>query len=144
MTAQAHIATTADSGSKNPDRRRRSLFTRFAQHVSAYAGKPITFIAALSIIVLWAVSGPIFGFNDTWQLVINTSTTIITFLMVFVIQNSQNRDTAALQIKLDELISKLEGPREILLDLEELDDAELEKLRAEFEAMAEKARQKGG
>lgn len=119
---------------------KRSLFTRFAQHVSAYAGKPATFVVALAIIVLWGVSGPIFGFNDTWQLVINTSTTIITFLMVFVIQNSQNRDTAALQIKLDELISKLQGPREILLDLEELDEDELEKLRAEFEALAEKAR----
>lgn len=119
---------------------KRSAFTRFSQAVARYAGKPATFVGAVAIIAVWGISGPLFGFNDTWQLVINTSTTIITFLMVFVIQNSQNRDTAAMQIKLDELISKLEGPREILLDLEELDEAELEKLRAEFEAIARKAR----
>ena len=86
------------------------------------------------------MSGPFFGFNDTWQLVINTSTTIVTFLMVFIIQNSQNRDTAAMQIKLDELINKLEGAREELLDLEELDEDKLEEMRAEFEELARKAR----
>jgi len=119
---------------------RRSAFTRFSQKVASYAGKPATFVGAVAIIILWGISGPLFGFNDTWQLVINTSTTIITFLMVFVIQNSQNRDTAALQIKLDELISKLEGPRDILLDLEELDEADIEKVRAEFETIARRAR----
>lgn len=143
MAKQA-VTTSKRSGARRLGKPRRSLFTRFAQKVSAYAGKPATFIAALGIIVLWGLSGPFFGFNDTWQLVINTSTTIITFLMVFVIQNSQNRDTAALQIKLDELISKLEGPREILLDLEELDDDALEELRAEYEAIAGKARRAGG
>lgn len=143
MAKQA-VTTSKRSGARRTARPKRSLFTRFSHHVSAYAGKPVTFVVALGIIVMWGLSGPLFGFNDTWQLVINTSTTIITFLMVFVIQNSQNRDTAALQIKLDELISKLEGPREILLDLEELDDDALEKLRAEFEAMAEKARKAGG
>jgi low affinity Fe/Cu permease len=95
---------------------------------------------ALAIIVVWALSGPLFGFNDTWQLVINTSTTIVTFLMVFIIQNSQNRDTAAIQIKLDELIDKMEGAREELLDLEELDEDKLEEMRQDFEEMARKAR----
>lgn len=118
----------------------RSVFTRLSQATAHWAGKPQTFFVALAIIVVWAASGPFFGFNDTWQLVINTSTTIVTFLMVFIIQNSQNRDTAAMQIKLDELINKLEGAREELLDLEELDEDKLEEMRAEFEEMARKAR----
>jgi low affinity Fe/Cu permease len=118
----------------------RSFFTRLSQATAHWAGKPQTFFIALAIIVVWAVSGPFFGFNDTWQLVINTSTTIVTFLMVFIIQNSQNRDTAAMQIKLDELINKLEGAREELLDLEELDEDKLEEMRAEFEELARKAR----
>ncbi|CAD5248123.1 Low affinity Fe/Cu permease [Bosea sp. 62] len=118
----------------------RSVFTRLSQATAHWAGKPQTFFVALAIIVVWAVSGPFFGFNDTWQLVINTSTTIVTFLMVFIIQNSQNRDTAAMQIKLDELINKLEGAREELLDLEELDEDKLEEMRAEFEELARKAR----
>lgn len=119
----------------------RSLFTRLSQATAHWAGKPQTFFVALAVIVVWAVSGPFFGFNDTWQLVINTSTTIVTFLMVFIIQNSQNRDTAAMQIKLDELINKLEGAREELLDLEELDEDKLEEMRAEFEEIARKARE---
>ena len=119
---------------------KRSFFTRLSQATAKWAGKPQTFFVALAIIVVWALSGPIFGFNDTWQLVINTSTTIITFLMVFIIQNSQNRDTAAMQIKLDELIDKVEGAREELLDLEELDEDKLEEMRAEFEELARKAR----
>jgi low affinity Fe/Cu permease len=118
----------------------RTLFTRLSQTIARWAGKPQIFAVAVSAIVLWGLSGPFFGFNDTWQLVINTSTTIITFLMVFIIQNSQNRDTAAMQIKLDELISKLEGAREELLDLEELDEEKLEAIRKEFEARAQKAR----
>jgi len=118
-----------------------SLFTRSCHATAHWAGKPQTFFAALAIIVVWALSGPFFGFNDTWQLVINTSTTIVTFLMVFIIQNSQNRDTAAMQIKLDELINKLEGAREELLDLEELDEDKLEEMRLEFEEMARKARE---
>jgi low affinity Fe/Cu permease len=120
----------------------RSLFTRLSQATSRWAGKPQTFFAAVAIIVIWALSGPIFGFNDTWQLVINTSTTIVTFLMVFIIQNSQNRDTAAMQIKLDELIVRLEGAREELLDLEELDEEKIEAIRKEFEERAGKARRK--
>lgn len=119
---------------------KRSLFTRLSQATAHWAGKPQTFFVALAIILVWAASGPFFGFNDTWQLVINTSTTIVTFLMVFIIQNSQNRDTAAMQIKLDELIAKVEGAREELLDLEELDEDKIEAIREEFEAIARKAR----
>jgi low affinity Fe/Cu permease len=122
---------------------RRSLFTRLSQATARWAGKPQTFFVALSVILLWAISGPIFGFNDTWQLVINTSTTIVTFLMVFIIQNSQNRDTTAMQIKLDELLSKIEGAREELMDLEELDEEKIEAIRQEFEQRAEKARASG-
>lgn len=119
---------------------RASFFTRMAQSVASWTGKPATFFAAVLLIAIWGVSGPIFGFNDTWQLVINTSTTIITFLMVFIIQNSQNRDTAAMQIKLDELIIRLEGAREELLDLEELDEKDLSTIRQDFCERASKAR----
>lgn len=118
----------------------RSLFTRLSQRVSQWAGKPQTFVGAAGLIVIWGLSGPIFGFNDTWQLVINTSTTIVTFLMVFIIQNSQNRDTAAMQIKLDELINRIAGARNELLDLEELDADKIEEIRQEFEALARRAR----
>ena len=121
----------------------RPFFTKVSQAVSRYAGKPATFIGAVSVIVIWGLTGPLFGFNDTWQLIINTSTTIVTFLMVFVIQNGQNRDTAALQIKLDELISRLDGPRESLLDLEDLDEDALERLRLEYALLADKAREQG-
>lgn len=119
----------------------RPLFTRVSQRVALYAGKPATFMGAVAIILVWAVTGPLFGFNDTWQLVINTSTTIVTFLMVFLIQSSQNRDTAALQIKLDELIARLEGPRAVLLDLEDLDEDRLERLRLEYALLADRARE---
>ncbi|QRG08859.1 low affinity iron permease family protein [Xanthobacter dioxanivorans] len=121
----------------------RPLFTRLSQQVSRYAGKPATFVGAMGVIVAWGLTGPLFGFNDTWQLIINTSTTIVTFLMVFLIQNSQNRDTAALQIKLDELIARLDGPREVLLDLEDLDEEALERLRLEYALLADKARARG-
>ncbi|MDQ0348015.1 low affinity iron permease family protein [Ancylobacter vacuolatus] len=121
----------------------RSYFTRFAQWISTQAGKPVTFAGAAGLIVLWALTGPFVGFGDTWQLIINTSTTIITFLMVFVIQNSQNRDTAALHIKIDELIARTEGTRRVLLDLEELDDGALEKIRGEYEELARREREGG-
>ncbi len=117
-----------------------SLFTRFAKWTSRAAGHPATFAVAALIILVWAVTGPIFGFSDTWQLVINTSTTIITFLMVFLIQNTQNRDSAAMQLKLDELIRAMHGAHNGLLDLEELSDEELDKIKSHYEALARKSR----
>lgn len=119
-----------------------SAFTRFAKWAARATGKPGAFIVAASIIVLWALSGPLFDFSDTWQLVINTGTTIITFLMVFLIQNTQNRDTEAMQIKLDELIRAMETAQNTVLDLEELDEAELDRIREEYQGLAEKAREK--
>lgn len=123
--------------------RKQGLFTRMAMAVSKAAGEPVTFAIALLVVIVWAASGPIFGFGDTWQLVINTSTTIITFLMVFLIQASQNRDTEALQIKLDELINALKGTNEALLDLEQLDEKELDRIRQVYLAKAEAARGEG-
>jgi low affinity Fe/Cu permease len=111
-----------------------ALFTRIAGEISRYAGRPFTFIAAIVIIVGWAASGPLFGFSDTWQLVVNTGTTIITFLMVFLIQNTQNRDSAALQAKLDELLRAVSNARESkFIGVEHLTDEEIEKLRRELE-----------
>jgi low affinity Fe/Cu permease len=115
-------------------------FTHFAKWASRMAGYPITFILAGASVIVWAISGPFFGFSDTWQLVINTSTTIITFLMVFLIQNSQNRDTQALQIKLDELIRVIGGAHNTLLDLEELDEKQLDQIQKNYENLAEKAK----
>ena len=118
----------------------RSLFTRVAQWTARAAGRPLTFSIATAIIVMWALSGPLFGFSDTWQLVINTGTTIITFLMVFLIQNTQYRDSEAIHIKLDELIRVSAKAQTALLDLEELEDEELEKMRQHYESLAERAR----
>lgn len=120
-----------------------SPFTRFAKRVSLVTGRPLTFILALLIIVLWAITGPLFGYSDTWQLVINTGTTIVTFLMVFLIQNTQNRDTEALQIKLDELIRVQQEASNALLDLEELDDQELDRIRRLYLELARKEREGG-
>ena len=118
-----------------------SWFTRFAKKTAQLTGRPGAFgLAALTIIV-WLVSGPIFGYSDTWQLIINTSTTIVTFLMVFLIQNTQNRDTAAIQVKLDELIRVTQG-HNALMDLEELEEAEIEMFRRKYEAMAALARRR--
>src|SRR6187431_488460 len=119
----------------------RSWFTRFAKSTSRAAGHPVVFCAAAVVILLWAGSGPLFGFSDTWQLVINTGTTIITFLMVFLIQNTQNRDSEAIQVKLDELIRSTAGAHNVLLHLEELEDAELDRIRELYTGLAEKARQ---
>ncbi len=119
-----------------------SWFTRFAKSTARIAGRPVTFAAAMGVILVWAISGPLFGFSDTWQLVINTSTTIVTFLMVFLIQNTQNRDTEAVQIKLDELIRVSEGAHNALLDLEELDEDQLDEIRKEYIQLAGLARRK--
>ncbi|MCA9809630.1 MAG: low affinity iron permease family protein [Candidatus Dadabacteria bacterium] len=119
-----------------------SIFTRFSKRVSQAVAHPAAFAAALGIVVIWSVTGPLVGWSDTWQLVINTGTTIVTFLMVFLIQNTQNRDTAAMQVKLDELIRAIEGAHNALLDLEELDEKELEAIREQYETLARKAREK--
>jgi len=117
-----------------------SLFTRFAKATSRVTGRPVAFAVAVAVLALWAVSGPFFGFSDTWQLVINTGTTIVTFLMVFLIQNTQNRDSEALHLKLDELIRATRGAHNALLDLEELEEKDLDKIRADYERLAEEAR----
>src|SRR6476620_4977095 len=119
---------------------RKLWFVHFAQWVSNATGRAIAFLLAFSSIVVWGFTGPLFGFSDTWQLVINTATTIITFLMVFVIQNTQHRDTASLHIKIDELIRGTQKARNVLLDLEEVDDATLDALRADYGRLARKAK----
>ncbi len=118
----------------------RRWFGRFANVAARATGKPVTFMLAVVVVVTWAVTGPIFHYSDTWQLAINTGTTVITFLMVFLIQNTQNRDGYALQVKLDELIRAMEGAHNALLDLEELDDEALEIIRKGYRKLAEKAR----
>jgi low affinity Fe/Cu permease len=118
----------------------QKVFTRFARWASHWTGQPIAFLLAAGVILTWILSGPIFGFSDTWQLVINTGTTIITFLMVFLIQNTQNRDTKALQLKLDELIFVIAKANNSLLDLEEMDESELDEIRDRYEKVAAKSR----
>jgi low affinity Fe/Cu permease len=115
-------------------------YSGLAKAVSHYCGRPSTFLLACGVIVVWVITGPIFGYSDTWQLVINTGTTIITFLMVFLIQNTQNRDTKAIQLKLDELIRATNGAHNALLDLEELDEKALDAFRIRYEALAREAR----
>ena len=120
--------------------RHTSWFTRFARTVSRVAGHPSTFAVAIAAILVWLASGPLFGFSDTWQLIINTSTTIVTFLMVFLIQNTQNRDSEAVHLKLDELIRATDAAQNSLLDLEELEQADLDEIRVRYEDLAEAAR----
>jgi low affinity Fe/Cu permease len=107
-------------------------FHNFAKQLSAEVGSPWAFIAALGIVVVWSVTGPLFKYSDTWQLVINTGTTIVTFLMVFLIQNTQNRDAKAVHLKLDELIRCIKGARNTLIDLEEMSEEELDNLQRQF------------
>jgi low affinity Fe/Cu permease len=120
--------------------RTTSRFGRLARLTAHAMGQPVAFGTALAIIILWAISGPIFGFSDTWQLIINTGTTIITFLMVFIIQNTQNRDAEAMHIKLDELIRAMDQAQNALLNLEELEEEDLERIRADYLRLAEDAR----
>ena len=119
-----------------------TLFTRVAKGTSRFAGRPGTFVLVVLLVLTWAVSGPIFGYSDTWQLTINTFTTIVTFLMVFLIQATQNRDAEAIQIKLDELLRAQQGAHNALLDLEELEEDELMRLRENYLRLAEEARSK--
>jgi low affinity Fe/Cu permease len=118
-----------------------SPFARFARWTAHATGHPLAFLVAVLTIVGWALTGPVFGFSDTWQLVINTGTTIVTFLMVFLIQNTQNRDSAAVQLKLDELIRAVSGAHNALLDLEELTERDLQRLRGRYEELARRARE---
>jgi low affinity Fe/Cu permease len=118
-------------------------FNRFATKFAHYSGRPTTFILAVSIVLIWGLSGPFMGFSEVWQLTINTGTTIITFLMVFIIQSTQNRDTAALHIKLDELIRTTQAAHNSLLNLEELSEEELDKLRKRYIALARNAKDDG-
>ena len=120
----------------------RFHFSHIARHIALITGRPTVFMLALAAVVLWGVTGPLFGFSDTWQLVINTSTTIITFLMVFLIQNTQNRDTAAIQLKLDELIRATRGAHNALLDLEEIEDDLLDRYLKTYRALAAASRKK--
>src|SRR3954447_23335759 len=121
-------------------KRNHSWFSQFAKWTERRVGHPLTFVLMVLLIIVWAITGPLFKFSDTWQLVINTGTTIVTFLMVFLIQNTQNRDTGAIQTKLDELIRAIEGAHNALLDLEELDEAEIEHIRRDYRRLAQEAR----
>ena len=118
----------------------RNWYSRFAKAASHFCGRPRVFALAVAIILAWVATGPLFNYSDTWQLVINTSTTIITFLMVFLIQSTQNRDTAAIQLKLDELIRAHQGAHNALMDLEELEEAQIEAFRTRYERLAASAR----
>ena len=123
--------------------RKPGWFTRMAKTASRFTGRPLCFALAAGVVLAWALTGPLFKFSNTWQLVINTGTTIITFLMVFLIQNTQNRDTEAMQIKLDELIRATREAHNALLDLEELDEAALDRYRSRYQELAKSARAGG-
>lgn len=117
-----------------------SWYSSVAKTTARITGRPVVFVSAVLLIVAWVVTGPMFGFSDTWQLVINTATTILTFLMVFLIQNTQNRDTEALHLKLDELIRATQGAHNALLDLEEMEESQLDEFRERYESLARQAR----
>ena len=121
----------------------REVFRQCAQRTACAVGSPFAFLFALGIVVIWAITGPLFGFSDTWQLVINTGTTIVTFLMVFLIQNSQNRDARAIQLKLDELLRAVTQARTDLVDLENCSDEELDQLQEQFARLREQLQRRG-
>ena len=142
MSTPDRAAMVSKPDSSVPDfSRNSSLFSRFARNASNATGQPLAFILAAGIVAAWALSGPVFGFSATWQLVINTGTTIVTFLMVFLVQNTQNRDAQAMQTKLNELIRALEGADNSLLDLEESDQDELDRTQAAYKSIAQSERQ---
>lgn len=118
----------------------RSWFTRLTKWTAHATGRPASFMIAISIVVVWGITGPFFGFSDTWQLVINTGTTVVTFLMVFLIQSTQNRDAEAMQVKLDEIIRAIGTAKNELLDLEELEEEDLDRIRESYEQLARTAR----
>jgi low affinity Fe/Cu permease len=118
----------------------RSLFRSVAQNAAEWMASPVIFLAAIGVIVLWLVLGPVYGYSDTWQLVVNTGTSVITFLMVFLLQNTQSRDTRAIQLKLDELLRSVKAARNELVRLEDLSDEDLEKLKIEFSNLAESSK----
>jgi low affinity Fe/Cu permease len=138
------VFRTINENHKETTMKNSNWYSRFAKGVSRFSGRPSVFMMAGSSIIVWIVTGPLFNYSDTWQLVINTSTTIVTFLMVFVIQSSQNRDTAAIQIKLDELIRATQGAHNALLDLEELEEKEIDAFRIRYQRMAAKSREVDG
>src|SRR5215510_1540726 len=124
--------------------RPKHWFAVFAKKVERVTGHPATFVAAVAVILVWGVTGPIFGFSDTWQLVINTGTTIVTFLMVFLIQRAQNKDSKAMQLKLNEIVAAIEGASNHLIDVEELTEPEIETLRTHYAELARLAQKRGG
>src|SRR3954447_22968113 len=119
----------------------RTTFTRIAAWIATASGQPMTFLAAVGVILIWAVTGPLFHYSDTWQLIINTGTTIVTFLMVFLIQNSQNRDAAAMQAKLDELLRAVDKAREQFIGIEHLTDQQIELIRSALERYAKQLKE---
>jgi low affinity Fe/Cu permease len=133
--AKSHVLKEHDS--KQDSFSEQGWFSKTACGISHWAGKPATFLIATAVVIIWALSGPFFGYSDTWQLVINTSTTIITFLMVFLIQNTQNRDTAAMQVKLAELIVRLHGANNKLATAEDMSDEDLEHLHRSYKKQAD-------
>jgi low affinity Fe/Cu permease len=133
---ESRSATPGSPGLAQPRNGKPNWFTIFAQHTAHLAGKPVAFLLASSTIVVWALSGPLFGYSDTWQLVINTGTTIVTFLMVFLIQNTQNRDSLAFQVKLDELIIAMKGAENRMAGAEDLPDGDLEALHDAYRKRA--------
>ena len=136
QTPNGPMSRSQSARSSQPGIQTVPLFARFSRWVERQGGRSSTFVLAVAVVLLWAVTGPVFEWSDTWQLVINTGTTIVTFLMVFVIQNTQSRDTQAMQLKLDELIRVNERARNSLINLEELSDIDVERMKAAFAAFA--------